>query len=211
MHHKTNPSHLASCDKTCHPDLPDCHQHNTARWVLPAGSQGGAVYMINATSLAVEQSSFVNNTALTGGGIYMSRVTDTYIYDTLFYSNNVTQEGGGIYSGIPPFHAALRAPVSTYLQIMKLAEHATSSLRLMDICKPFRQDACRKQSPMHGVCCCIVVSALVNVSSKCEGPIQASQSLQLHCMWLTIAATSHSLEAYIPSSTLSNNGCLHIA
>jgi len=71
--------------------------------------------MINATSLAVEQSSFVNNTALTGGGIYMSRVTDTYIYDTLFYSNNVTQEGGGIYSGIPPFHAALRAPVSTYL------------------------------------------------------------------------------------------------
>ena len=69
--------------------------------------------MINATSLAVEQSSFVNNTALTGGGIYMSRVTDTYIYDTLFYSNNVTQEGGGIYSGMPPLHAALCLPLST--------------------------------------------------------------------------------------------------
>ncbi len=76
--------------------------------------------MINATSLAVEQSSFVNNTALTGGGIYMSRVTDTYIYDTLFYSNNVTQEGGAIYSGMPPFHVALHLRRSTYLQIIVL-------------------------------------------------------------------------------------------
>lgn len=84
---------------------------STDMWVLSAGSQGGAVYMINATSLAVEQSSFVNNTALTGGGIYMSRVTDTYIYDNYFYSNNVTQEGGGIYSGMPPFHVALHVPV----------------------------------------------------------------------------------------------------
>lgn len=100
-HHKEDPSHLADCHENCPFDLPDCHQHTTARWMLPAGSQGGAVYMINATSLAIEQSSFVNNTALTGGGIYMSRVTNTYIYDTLFHSNNVTQAGGGIYSGMP--------------------------------------------------------------------------------------------------------------
>ena len=90
--------------------------------------------MINATSLAIEQSLFMNNTALTGGGIYMSRVTDTYIYDTLFYSNNVTQEGGGIYSGMPPMQAALQLPFSTYLQIMKFAKHAISSLPLIDIC-----------------------------------------------------------------------------
>ena len=96
--------------------------------MLPAGSQGGAVYMINATSLAVEQSSFVNNTALTGGAIYMSRITDTYIYDTLFFSNNVTQEGGGIYSGMPPFHVALHVLFSTHLRIIKFAELATSSL-----------------------------------------------------------------------------------
>ena len=55
--------------------------------------------MVNGTSLAVEQSTFMNNTAGTGGAIYMSRITDTYIYDTYFYSNNVTQEGGAIYSG----------------------------------------------------------------------------------------------------------------
>lgn len=42
--------------------------------------------MVNATSLAIEQSTFMNNTALTGGAVYMSRVTDTYIYDTYFYS-----------------------------------------------------------------------------------------------------------------------------
>ena len=64
-----------------------------------AGSQGGAVYMINSTSLAIEQSEFMNNTALLGAGIYMSRVTDTYIYDTYFYNNNASQAGGGIYSG----------------------------------------------------------------------------------------------------------------
>ena len=56
--------------------------------------------MLNSTSLAVEQSEFVNNTALLGAGIYMSRVTDTYIYDTYFYHNNATQAGGGIYSGV---------------------------------------------------------------------------------------------------------------
>jgi len=138
---------------------------------LPAGSQGGAVYIINATSLAVEQSRFVNNTALTGGGIYMSRVTDTYIYDTLFYSNNVTQEGGGIYSGMPPLHVALHVLFSMLLQIMKFAEHVASSLPLMDICKLFRHGLCTiaKQLPVHGVCCCTaVMSALVNVSCTCE-------------------------------------------
>ena len=56
--------------------------------------------MVNATSLAIEDSMFLNNTALTGGGVYMSRVTDSYIYNTYFYGNNVTQAGGGIYSGM---------------------------------------------------------------------------------------------------------------
>jgi len=113
----------------------------------------------------------VNNTALTGGGIYMSRVTDTYIYDTLFYSNNVTQEGGGIYSGMPPLHVALHVLFSMLLQIMKFAEHVASSLPLMDICKLFRHGLCTiaKQLPVHGVCCCTaVMSALVNVSCTCE-------------------------------------------
>ena len=63
-----------------------------------AGSQGGAVYMVNGTSLAVSESSFLNNTALTGGGIYMSRIQETYIYDSYFYHNNVSQEGGGIFA-----------------------------------------------------------------------------------------------------------------
>lgn len=63
------------------------------------GSQGGAIYMVNGTSLAVEDSSFTNNTALTGGGIFMSRVADTYIYNNQFYHNNVSQAGGGINSG----------------------------------------------------------------------------------------------------------------
>lgn len=54
--------------------------------------------MVNGTSLAVSESSFTNNTALTGGGIYMSRVTETYIYDSYFYHNNVTQEGGGVFA-----------------------------------------------------------------------------------------------------------------
>lgn len=63
-----------------------------------AGSQGGAVYMVNGTSLAVSESSFTNNTALTGGGIYMSRISETYIYDSCFYHNNVTQEGGGVFA-----------------------------------------------------------------------------------------------------------------
>ena len=62
--------------------------------------------MINATSLAIEQSDFTNNSALLGGGIYMSRVTDTYIYDTYFLNNNATQAGGGIYSGIPIKHSS---------------------------------------------------------------------------------------------------------
>ena len=119
MHHQEDPSRsissLAECPENCHSDLLDCHQRRTIRRVWPAGSQGGAVYMINATSLAVEQSSFVNNTALTGGGIYMSRVTDTYIYDNYFYNNNVTQEGGGIYSGMPPFPAASCLPLCMYL------------------------------------------------------------------------------------------------
>ena len=131
--------------------------------------------MINATSLAVEQSSFVNNTALTGGGIYMSRVTDTYIYDTLFYSNNVTQEGGGIYSGMPPLHVALRVLLSILLKILKFAEHVASSLPLMDTCKLFGQNTCTvaKQLPVHGVCCCTAVMfALVNVSCTCEALIQ---------------------------------------
>ncbi len=123
--------------------------------------------MINATSLAIEQSLFMNNTALTGGGIYMSRVTDTYIYDTLFYSNNVTQEGGGIYSGMPPMQAALQLPFSTYLQIMKFAKHAISSLPLIDICKPFRQDICIQPSPMHGVCCCAAWLPCLSVA-QCE-------------------------------------------
>ena len=56
--------------------------------------------MVNGTSLAVEDSTFSNNTALTGGGIYMSRVTDTYIYGSYFYHNNVSQAGGGINSGV---------------------------------------------------------------------------------------------------------------
>ena len=56
--------------------------------------------MINATSLAIEQSDFTNNSALLGAGIYMSRVNDTYIYDTYFLNNNATQAGGAIYSGI---------------------------------------------------------------------------------------------------------------
>ena len=54
--------------------------------------------MVNGTSLAVSESSFTNNTALTGGGIYMSRITETYIYDSYFYHNNVTQEGGGVFA-----------------------------------------------------------------------------------------------------------------
>ena len=56
--------------------------------------------MVNGTSLAVEDSTFTNNIALTGGGIYMSRVTDTYIYGNYFYNNNVSQAGGGINSGM---------------------------------------------------------------------------------------------------------------
>ena len=63
------------------------------------GSQGGAIYMVNGTSLAVEESTFTNNTALNGGGIFMSRVTDTYIYNNFFYHNVVTQQGGGINAG----------------------------------------------------------------------------------------------------------------
>lgn len=55
--------------------------------------------MVNGTSLAVEDSSFTNNTALTGGGIFMSRVQDTYVYNSNFYYNNVSQAGGGINSG----------------------------------------------------------------------------------------------------------------
>lgn len=55
--------------------------------------------MANGTSLAIEDSSFVSNTASTGGGIFMSRVTDTYIYNNYFYHNNVTQAGGGINAG----------------------------------------------------------------------------------------------------------------
>ena len=55
--------------------------------------------MVNGTTLAVEESSFTNNTALTGGGIFMSRVADTYIYNSKFYHNNVSQAGGGINSG----------------------------------------------------------------------------------------------------------------
>lgn len=72
--------------------IPDAVSHWT-------GSQGGAIYMVNGTSLAVEDSSFTNNTALTGGGIFMSRVADTYIYNNQFYHNNVSQAGGGINSG----------------------------------------------------------------------------------------------------------------
>ncbi len=161
MHHKEYSSHLAECHENCHFDLLDWHQHTSTRWVLSAGSQGGAVYMINATSLAVEQSSFVNNTALTGGGIYMSRVTDTYIYDNYFYSNNVTQEGGGIYSGMPPFLAALCQPFLLVIKlVIKHTEHATSSPPLMDICKPFRQDVCTEQSLVRGEHCCIVVMSM---------------------------------------------------
>lgn len=56
--------------------------------------------MLNGTSLAVEESTFTGNTALTGGGIFISRVTDTYIYNNYFYHNNVSQAGGGINSGM---------------------------------------------------------------------------------------------------------------
>lgn len=62
--------------------------------------------MVNGTSLAVEDSSFTSNTALTGGGIFMSRVTDTYIYNSCFYHNNVTQAGGGINAGVHIVHSA---------------------------------------------------------------------------------------------------------
>ena len=88
------------------------------------------MYMVNATSLAVEQSSFVNNTALTGGGIYLSDVTDTYIYETYFYSNNVTQEGGAIYSGMPSHSDLLRMTSSVHshtLQSTPLFQLTTST------------------------------------------------------------------------------------
>lgn len=62
--------------------------------------------MVNGTSLAVEDSSFTGNTALTGGGIFMSRVTDTYIYNNYFLYNNVTQAGGGINAGVHTGHTA---------------------------------------------------------------------------------------------------------
>ena len=87
---------------------------------------------------------------------------------------------------------------------MKFAEVATSSLP-----DGLRQNTCTLASGCRCMGCVVAqLSALVNVSCKCEALVTTSG---IHSMWLTIATTSHSLEAYIPSSTLSNNGCLHIA
>ena len=80
--------------------------------------------MVNGTSLAVEDSYFTNNTALAGGGIFMSRVTDTYVYNNHFYYNNVSQAGGGINAGersahtVQQHHCHVRCHACTKLQAL---------------------------------------------------------------------------------------------
>ena len=58
---------------------------------------GGALFANNAQSIAIMDSSFLDNSATNGGAVYLQQCNESLLYNNVFEKNKAVKSGGALF------------------------------------------------------------------------------------------------------------------